>query len=55
MNQIACIALVAIAAGTIGSIIRIGRMEDNVKMAMVYSGVVVVGTLVAVGVILGAV
>ena len=54
-QQIACLLLVAMAVGTIGSIVRIGMMENTVVKSVVYAGVVVVMTAVMVAFILGVI
>lgn len=55
MQHVACLLIVAMAFGTIGSIIRIGRMEERLKQALGYSAIVVVLSGLMVAFILGVI
>ena len=55
IQHVACLLIVAMAFGTIGSIIRIGRMEERLKQALGYSAIVVVLSGLMVAFILGVI
>lgn len=55
MQQIACLLIVAMAVGTISSIVRIGMMENTVVKSLAYASIVIAMTAGMVAFILGVI